>query len=112
MANLSTLELSRLRQIACEVYKSTIGLTPKYISNFFQKSNSGHTTRNSNNLLQNHYNTVKYGKNSFVNFGKHLWNNLPNDLRSTTNYSMFKNLINTWMGLTCKCNFCRHSNNT
>ena len=51
--------------------------------------------------------SVTYGANTFANYATHLWNNLPNNIKSTTDLDVFKSLIDTWLGPQCKCNFCR-----
>ena len=106
-ANLSMLEVSRLRTIACEVYKAINNLGPNYISELFIKQNSHYNFRNQNTLKLPKVRTVKHGKNSFSYQGAFTWNSLPNNVRCAENYSTFKRLIKNWTGPSCKCSLCR-----
>ena len=105
-ANISTLEISRLRLLCCEIFKIVNNLSPEYITSMFTLKIKQINTRNVNLLEYNRYNNVNYGKKCFTNFSIHIWNNLPNVLRSQTDYAVFKKLINTWTADSCKCNYC------
>ncbi len=110
-AKLPNLELSRQRSLCTAVFKSVHNLAPSYMSDLFTaQDKSLHNTRNVKSLVQTHYESVTYGANTFVNYATHLWNNLPNNVKSTTDLDVFKSQIDTWLGPQCKCNFCRSIN--
>ena len=54
-------------------------------------------------------NTTKFGI-FFRILGPHIWNSLPKDIKEETNYEKFKDFINEWFGLKCKCNMCNFLN--
>ncbi len=110
-ANMPSLELSRQRQLCVEVFKCIHELSPKYMCNLFSlQDKQVHNTKSVKMLIQNHYNSVTYGRKTFVHYATHVWNKLPNSVKSTNDLDSFKELINTWYGMDCKCNFCKSLN--
>lgn len=105
-SNLPTLEVARLRNIALEVYKAYNGLNPSYINQMFTKPTHTYNLRAKNSLTQSHKNSTKGGLHSFQHIGVKIWNSLPNEYRTTTDFSVFKKLIKSWSGIKCKCSFC------
>ena len=55
----------------------------------------------------NQSNTTKFGINSLMTLGPHIWNSLSKDVKEETNYEKFKDFINDWFGPKCKCNMCK-----
>ena len=54
----------------------------------------------------NQSNTTKYGNNSLWSLGPHICNSFPSEIKEETDYEKFKNYMNNWFGLKCKCNMC------
>jgi len=106
VANLPTLEVARLQSIATETFKAVNGLSPQYISQMFTPSSHSYNLRAENTLAQTHKSTTKGGLQSFQHLGVQIWNSLPNHLRTITEYNVFKSLIKTWFGKSCKCVSC------
>ncbi len=79
---------------------------------FDLKDKSVHNTRSTKAIVQHHVNTVNNGSKTFVNNATHLWNNLPNNIKQTNDFDNFKELVNTWAGPQCKCNFCKSVSGT
>ena len=46
---------------------------------------------------------TKYGDKSLRALGPHLWNSLPQKIKSTTSILVFTDLIKTWFEPKCKC---------
>ncbi len=107
-AKMPTLELSRQRALCAEVFKCINNLAPQYMCNLFKlRDKSIHNTKSVKALVQSHYNKVKVGFKTFVNYSTHLWNNLPSNIRASTDLETFKAMINTWYGpSSCKCYLC------
>ncbi len=63
--------------------------------------------RDSNLLAQPKFKKIRYGKNSFTYFGSHIWNLLPNKIKSCTTIDDFKILIKAWEGPNCQCSICK-----
>ena len=51
-------------------------------------------------------NTKAFGLHSFRYLGSHVWNLLPNDLKSAQNVTQFKKMLKTWSGPMCSCDMC------
>ena len=106
-ANLPTLELSRIRNIALEVFKAIHKLNPSFINNMFSDNVHTHSYNlRKDSLRHTHKRTRNYGLHSFNHVGVTVWNSLPGNIRICDNYKAFKALIKTWSGLKCKCAFC------
>ena len=58
----------------------------------------------------NQSNTPKFGINSLMILGPHIWNSLAKDIKEETNYEKFKDFVNDWFGSKCKCNMCNFLN--
>ncbi len=105
-ANMPTLYLSRLRQIATEVYKAMNNIGPDYVKDIFNVKENPYNMRNTRPLIQPNYNTVTYGRNSIKYKGAMIWNKLPNDIKEALSLKQFKNMIKKWEGPSCTCNMC------
>ena len=111
-ANMPTLELSRLRNIALEVFKLQNKLSPPYICDLFTGNQRTHQYNlRHNSLSHSHFKITRYGLHSFNHLGVQIWNNLPNHFRTCTDFKIFKGLIKTWIGYSCKCSFCNYRSN-
>ncbi len=111
-AKMPSLELGRQRQMCLEVFKCIHNTAPQYMCDLFTcNDKSIHNTRSVKSIVQHHVNTVNHGRNTFVTNATHLWNNLPNNIKNTSNLDTFKEQLNTWAwaGPQCNCNFL-HSN--
>ena len=47
-----------------------------------------------------------YGERSFRYEAGHVWNSLPDEMRTTKDFKEFGRLIQTWAGTSCKCSLC------
>ena len=62
------------------------------------------------NLLQiPQLKSSRYGKSSFRYAAPVLWNSLPDNNRSCSNFNEFKNLISFWNGKSCTCIACQNA---
>ena len=105
-ANLPTLEVSRLRTLALEVFKIYCNLAPSFLRKGFELKQHSYNLRSGPNFHREHCKTVRYGLHSFRNSGATIWNSLPAGTKSSSDLKTFKNLIQKWSGPTCHCNFC------
>ena len=109
-ACLPTLELSRIRMIALEVFKIKNAMSPNYMNGadgMFKPPTNTYNLRSRNSATIYHSSTTRHGLHSFRHYGATIWNQLPGHLKTTTDYCTFKNFINTWDGPKCRCNSCR-----
>ena len=99
-----TMEIRRIRTLALETFKSLNKLNPHFMKDLFNKRNT--FERRKNNLEIPRRNTVKFGDNSVKSLGPHIWNSLPEEIKSEQSYEKFKGFIETWYGPNCKCCLC------
>ena len=97
-ANMSTLEISRVRSIATEVYKTVNQLNASYISKYISVKNGRYNTRQQ--MFLPRVNTVKYGHNSMRYIAPKIWNGLPTYIRDQPTLGQFKSCLQAWHGIT------------
>ena len=97
------MEVKRLRTLALEVFKTLNNINPQYMKEIFHKT--AFTTHIPLNLEVNENYTTKYGNKSLKWLGPHIWNSLRNQNKKETDYTKFKEFINDWFGMKCKCNY-------
>ena len=98
------MEVKLLKILALEVFKTLNNMNPAYMKEIFYKT--AFTMRRPLNLEVNENHTTKYGNKSLRCLGPHIWNSLPNQIKKETDYTKFKEFINDWFGMKCKCNLC------
>ena len=86
-----TLEERRAQMKARLVYKSINKLAPQRLSNFFQNSNTmyDYDLRGSSTRLCLPKPRTEYLKKSFSYNGAHVWNQIPEDIRTSASYISF-----------------------
>jgi len=107
LSNLPSLHLSRLRLIACEVFKAINQNSPKFIQSMFSKPSHSYALRSvKTNKLCVHQSSSTKASQSFQIFSVNIWNSLPSDIRLASNFPAFKRMIKNWQGPVCKCSLC------
>ena len=53
-------------------------------------------------------NQVSFCDKSLRCYGPKIWNSLPFHIKSSENLEAFKNIINNWIGVSCKCKVCQY----
>ena len=97
-----TVEIKRLRCLALETFKTANNLNPYQMKEIFSKTTN--LTHRPLDINFNQNNTTKYGSNSLWGLGLHIWNLLPSKIKKEKDYKKFKNYMNEFFGLKCKCN--------
>ena len=105
-----TMKVRRLRILALRVFRSLNNMNPDYIQNLFDKNTR--SKRRSNDLTIPFHNTATFGDKFIKVVGAHIWNMLPNGLKSETSCSKFKDSINQWFGAKfIRCSACKYFDN-
>ncbi len=76
------------------------------MNQIFEVKSISYDLRNSNVLLQPKSQKVTYGKNTLKYYGTHIWNLLPNEIKTCTNIDKFKSLLKSWEGPKCQITMC------
>ena len=103
-----SMEIRHMRHLCIEIYKTLNNLNPGYMKDIFQVQQSADSTRRPYNIKMPRVNQTTFGTRSIRYQGAKIWNHLPNSLKSAETLKIFKSLIETWEGPSCKCNFCKH----
>ena len=107
---MSTLQISRIKTLATEIFKTFHSLNPTYMKEIFQTNPS--ITRNlcsNNNFITQRYNFVTYGKNSIKIIGPTTWNHVPNQYNPAEDLQTFQSLLKQWNGQQCNRNLCKYA---
>ena len=86
---MNTLQITRIPKIVIETFKSLNNLSPSYILDLVKFKNTNFSFRNQNLAELPGVNTEFNGRKSFKYEAAHIWNSLPNALRTTTNFKEF-----------------------
>ena len=103
-----SMEVKRLRTLALEILKTFNNLNPDYMKEIFFKI--ANLTHRPFDITVNQNSSTKYDQKSLKSLGPHIWNSLPIEIKEETNYEKFKNYINKWFGVKCKCSICSFLN--
>ena len=98
------MEVTRLRTLALETFKTLNDLNPAFMKNLFAKREA--SKRRKNNLQIPNRNTAKYGDTSIRSLGPHIWNGFPEEIKNENSYDKFKEYLNTCYGLKFSCSLC------
>ena len=80
------------------VYKALHNETPSYISEMLQSYRPERTLRSKkSNLLLVKRTRVRYGARAFSVSGPSLWNKLPQEIRDSNSFSIFKRKLKTYL---------------
>ena len=96
----------RVRIIAQEVFKTINGLNPGYIQEILRDRPSRYPSHRPLDLYIPKVNQIKFGYRSYTYEAPTIWNSIPIEIRKNVKFNMFKKLLRTWNGPSCRCNFC------
>ena len=93
------LSVRRTKQKANLMYKCVNKLAPNYLCNMFTPRALPFDLRDASQKLYLPKPRTDYLKRSFSYSGASLWNDLPEDIRTTTSLSNFKRRIDKWLSV-------------
>ena len=109
-----TIHHRNLQFLAIEMYKVFNGMSPELMNDVFQKNSNKFTANVSANTrahssFYNHSNprTVKNGLETLRSLGPKIWEMLPNDIKDSSSWPLFKAKIKKWVCLDCPCRICK-----
>ena len=98
-----TIHETNLSKLAMEMYKILNKISPLMLSNIFEFKNNNYNLRKSNLLAM----PKIIDPNSWTFRGILLWNNLNDNIKTSTSLLNFKNNLKD-IELYCKCKICHH----
>ena len=104
----STINLGNRRSVCIEMFKTLNNINPSFMKELFQIRITNRPVRENYlfNMFAPKTNQVKYGTKSLRNLAPKIWNSLPLQIKIAENLDIFKDLIKSWDGASCKCNIC------
>ena len=100
----STMDIRRLRTLALEIFKTVKNLNPDFMKDIFYYS--PYNTHRKYDIFVYSRKTSNFGDKSLRALRPHIWNSLPESIKSTDSISIFKSFIKNWSGPKCKCKYC------
>ena len=98
------MEIKRIQTVALEIFKTLNNLNPNFMKDIFYFS--PYNTHKKYDIFVNSRNTSSYGDKSLRALGPHIWNSLPENIKSTNSIFVFKKFLKNWSGPKCKCKYC------
>ena len=99
---------NNIKYLLKEVYQSLNKNNPKFMWNLWEKKDTHHNLRNKNLVKIPKPKSETFGYRSLSTRGALLWNNLPPDIKESSNPLEFKNKLKKWDAKTiCNCHLCR-----
>ena len=96
-----SMKVKRLKSLCIEIYKTLNDLNPSYMKKVspIKLQNKPVRTVHEKYLIVPTVKSTTFGTNSLRSMGPKIWNNLPNDLKSSETLSKFKNIIKRYEGI-------------
>ena len=104
-SKLPTLHVRRIRNLALESYKIINKEGPKFLHELVNLKHCNYSFRYNIADIPN-VKTSRYGINSFRYTAAKLWNDLPDNIRKASSFGMFRSMIKSWGGESCRCTAC------
>ena len=104
-----TIEVSRLKRLVIEVFKTFKIFNSRLYAHLFQERFT--LCKEKNDLVVNRVKTKTFGEKSLRTLGPKTWNSLPEDVKDLTSLPKFIEFIKTWYGSECRCNICKYAGN-
>ncbi len=89
-----TLHIRRIKTIATEVFKSVHYLNPTFMKKMLNTKEI-YDLRDKYIMPLPRFNKITYGKNTFQYYASHIWNFLPESIKTCTSIEVFKSLLKT-----------------
>ena len=94
------------RKLLIEVYKCLHKNNPSFLNDLFTEKSTQYNLRMSNLLKLPSTNTQSYGLKSITYRGSMIWNNLSDQLKTSTSIIQFKNALMKQEVIICTCHLC------
>ena len=96
----------RMLNFATELYKIKNGYSVSNMEIFDKQKHVPYNLRRNKLNVVPAVNTSHYGTQSFRYFSSHLWNQIPDQMKSANTINRFKQLLFSWSGPSCQCKYC------
>ena len=90
-----------------ETYKFINNLSPPIIDHLFQFHKNSYDLRNFQQLARSTKKSTKMGLETISYRGPQLWNLVPQEIKESASFLIFKDKIKKWNCTNCPCRLCR-----
>ena len=97
-----SIEIKKLRILITEIFKTLNDSNPIFMKDIFHYCQN--ISHKKHNLHVHSCNMSRYGNNSLCVIGAHIWNSLPENIKSTDSVKERKNSLKEWYA--CECYLC------
>ena len=94
--NSTSIHDKNLQLLLTEIYKTIHNLNPSFMKEIFTERNSGYNLRNISRISLLKPNTNSYEIENATYMGSKLWQELTNDIKTSTSLRIFKKKIKTY----------------
>lgn len=109
LGNKMSLRKHSILAFAIETYKIKNGLSIVPVESLDKPKYVPYNLRRKQQNVIPSVNTSQFGLQSFRYFSSHIWNQIPDHIKTSNNVKMFKTRLLLWNGPTCACKYCAHS---
>ena len=102
----STIHQRNIQALMKEIYKFTNNLSPN-IDHTFQFRENSYNLRNFQQLASSTKKTTKMDLETISYHGPQLWNLVPQEIKESASFLIFKDKIKKWNCTNCPCRLCR-----
>ena len=103
----STIHQRNIQALMKEIHKLIIYLSPPIIDHLFQFRENSYNLRNFQQLESSTKKTTKMGLETISYCGPKLWNLVPQEIKESALFFLFKDKIKKWNCTNCPCRLCR-----
>ena len=111
--NSITVHHKNIHFLAIEMYKVKQDIAPPFMADIFKlREIPNHSVIGGLRYQSEFYNydnpkSLHYGLETLRSFGPKIWNILPDNIKSSSNLTIFKRNIKTWTPVNCPCRLCK-----
>ena len=100
--------MKNLQQLAIAIYKVKNGLSPEIVKkDFVFQENENYDLRSGTALANKNLHTEYFGTDTITNLGPKLWKFVPDEIKNSSQLSIFKSRIKTWTTANCPFRLCK-----
>ncbi len=102
----TTLHIRRIKTIVTEIFMTVHDLNPTFMKEMFNTKDISYDLRDKYIMHLPRFNKITYGKNTFKYYASHIWNSLPESIKTYSSIDVLKSLLKTCEGRKCQCKMC------
>ena len=108
--NSTSIHDKNLQLLLTEIYKTLHNLNPSFMKEIFTERNTCYNLGNISRISLSKPKSNCYGIESTTFMGSKLWQELTNDIKTSSSLAIFMKKMKTWKDTKCNCRLCRLCN--